>query len=337
MESTIDQIRALDGMPPVAQPAQAPPAQAIPVAPAVETPAPAEVPVAATPVETPVAPPVAPIVQPDNFELAELRNKLAQYEAKANLSPFASDLVKRVNDIAASGASLNEIQRFIEIQSIDVTGLDDETAIKAAWKLENPAFNDQEIDALYQDRFGADEDDSNAVLLASARRKGEALGARTKLAEAKVNSVPEGVRQQELQAAKFEQAKTAWAPVVTGLGSSLDMSVNDEGVEVPFRYNVPDAILTEARAKATEWAASNQVPFTQEGAKQIEAFIELSVWAAKGAEIKKALVRNAYELGTKAVKVAVSGPPVVNAQFQPPGGQVSIIDQIKALDMQVSH
>lgn len=341
MESTndtINQLRAQDGFrpnPTVAEPVVAPVA-AEPVA--QPTPTPIPEPVAAAPVAPPPVPvdtpPVPPVVQSAEApEIAELRNKVAEYEAKMNLSPFANDLVKKVNQIIASGGSLNEVQRFIDIQSIDLSSLDDEKSIKTAWRLENPAFSNEEIDALYQDKFGADEDDSNAVLLASARRKSEALVAKAKLAEQKVNSVPEHVRQAELNANRFEQAVLSWTPQVAQLGNTVDLTVNDEGLEVPFQYSVPQELLGSIRQEATKWAAANNIPLTQEGQKQVSKFMELAAYAQKSAEINKALVRNAYEAGVKATKAAEAGAPVGSPQFQPPADAYQdTIEKMKQAD-----
>lgn len=338
-DQIIDQLKAMDGGKPFVAPAQPAP-EAAPEAPIV-----AQEPVAqpaAQPAPEPPAqepPAAAPVQQQTSvaeLELAQLKTKLAEYEAKSNLSPFASDLVKEINKLASTGASTAEISRFIELQSMDVSSMDDDTAIKTAWKLENPALNDKEIDAMFRKKFAADEDDEDATVLASAERKTAALGARAKLTEKKVSSVPESVRQAELQQARVEQAVATWGNITNSLSSEIDFTTDIDGVAVPYKYSIPETLLAGYRQKAAQWAAQNDIPLTEQGAAQVNKFIEICVWGEKGNEIREAIVRNAYQAAAKAVKAQEAGAPAATPSVEPPApsGPEDVINQLKAMDRQ---
>lgn len=335
----IDQLKAIDGGKPYVAPTpEAQPAPEAAPAPAVtiETPVVEAAPVAAPAVtETPAAAPVQ-TTSGAELELAQLRTKLSEYEAKSQLSPFASDLVKEINRLASTGASPTEISRFIEIQSLEVSSMDDDTAIKTAWKLENPALNDKEIDAMFRKKFSADEDDEDAMMLASAERKTAALGAKAKLTEKKVSSVPESARQAELQQARIEQAQAAWGPITGALGNEIDFTTDVDGAQVSYKYSIPEPLLAGYRQKAAAWAAQMDIPLNEQGAAQVRKFIEICAWGEKGDEIKDAIVKNAYQAAVKAVKAQEAGAPAATPSMEPAAatGLEDTINQLKAMDRQ---
>ena len=99
----------------------------------------------------------------------------------APVDPFASDLVKKVNGLVSSGASVQDVSRFIEMQSIDTKSLSDIEAVRLHTSMKHPNLNPEEVDAI----IGIDPDDKSAG--ASAKLKVAAVAARQEIEKEKVS------------------------------------------------------------------------------------------------------------------------------------------------------
>lgn len=224
---------------------------------------------------------------------ADLESKVKTYEeentslkAKANTDPFASDYVKKLNDLYKSGANENQISAFVTLNKAGELdklspleakqmalqikhGLSSEEAsnyLKSSYKLD-PAEYDEETIKSETIRLKVDSQ-SDVEFLKS--HKAEV----SKLPENPVETQQKQLEQQRLDhLSKIEPiAKNAVHQVI------FKESINGKSGEDANLLDLPLSETSKAEVEATvrDWVNSNWqfIPNTEEGAKSIKEFAE---------------------------------------------------------------
>jgi hypothetical protein len=198
----------------------------------------------------------------EQFEaLKSASTKASEYEValqdyQQRIKP-ASPLIQKMNEMAERGASTEELQIFIGMQRIEPDQLDPLQAVRMAAKLENPDFDDAQIDAFLSIKHGlsayieGDEPSAkDSVALKLAQRE-----AVSKLKELKVNSeqpvsVQDRLKAEQEYAVKqsqvFELVKKATpeqAKFSVNEAISLDYSINEDAKKF-IQNSLADAILS---------------------------------------------------------------------------------------------
>lgn len=241
--------------------------------------------------------------------IAQERDSWQKQTAPAD--PFANDLVKKVNDLVSGGASVQEVSRFIEMQSIDTKSLSDIEAVRLHTSMKHPNLNPEEVDAI----IGIDPDDKSAG--SSAKLKVAAVAARQEIEREKVNLEPKTQIAKNADAIEGQQdialLEQKWSSITQKFIQTAPPSV---AVKEAFDFgNYESKIEFDdlARKNIAETAKTILVAakagFTQENlaqAMQMATAQEIGMNAQKyiGGIVKQC----ASEIWTAAMK-SVSGPP----------------------------
>lgn len=220
------------------------------------------------------------------------------------VAPYKTEEAKYVDELAAKGISLKTIAQYIDV---DPEKLDDTTAIKLATRLKNKGWEDKHVEADYQSKFIVDDTDPSVTethkTLIDANRIQAAQDSKAFLKEfigkqftAPVDTSAAAKQEQFNKAAEFwtTQAPSLVAPVSKVSGETELTLPGGKGeviTKVPYTFTVPENSLKEITDNAVRIAAANGIPNTEAGAKQVQAFIQQSVFAKHGSEITAAALR----------------------------------------------
>lgn len=182
--------------------------------------------------------------------------EIALQEYQQRIKP-ASPLIQKMNEMAERGASTEELQIFIGMQRIEPDQLDPLQAIRMAAKLENPDFDDAQIDAYLSIKHGLSayiegEDPSakDTVALKLAQREAVAKLKDLKVKSEQPVSVQDKLKaeqefaqrqQQVLELVKKATPEQAKFSVNDSL--SLDFSINQEAKSF-IQNSLAEAILS---------------------------------------------------------------------------------------------
>lgn len=216
------------------------------------------------------------------------------------VAPYKTEEAKYVDELAAKGVSLKTIAQYIDV---DPEKMDENSAIKLALKLKNSAagWEDKHVEAEFQTKFTVDDTDPSVTdthkILIDANRKTAAQESKAYLKEfigkqftAPVNTTAEAQAQAVQKATDFwtAQSTSLVAPLSKVSGETelkLPGGKGEVATKVPYTFSVPENSLKEITANAVRLAAHNGIPNTEEGVKQVQSFIQQSIFAKHGHEI----------------------------------------------------
>lgn len=256
-------------------------------------------------------------------ERDQFASKIREYEAKQSISPYASPLAEKVNAMLASGAQLPEVQRFIEMQSLDVETMSGTDAYKRQLSLKYPTLNAQQIDLLVQDEFGLNVEEGeqpNQVALLKLEKAG--LDAKEFLRQQKVAAEnPQALQQRQQAEAQMSQLRNGWSQVVGKVAQNFSRDIRQkfDDSEYSFAYKYSPEALNAATQMAVEQAVVNKIPLDQNGYSQVVDFIHKMATAFDFENLQTALLSDAYAKARMQVTQSASGgaPPPVR-QATPP-------------------
>ncbi len=263
--------------------------------------------------------------------------KIRDFEAKASVSPYASDLVKKVDEMVRSGAKTQEVQRFIEMQSWDVDQMSPADAYKRQLSLKYPGLAPDKIELLVQDEFGlnvGEDEQPNPVALAKLERAG--MDAKAFLQQQKVAAEnPQAVLQRQQFEQQANQLRAGWSQIVGKVSQNLARDIKqkvDDG-EYTFQYKYPQEVLAQASQMAIEQAVANKIPLDQNGYQQVVDFVHTMATALDFQNLQTALLSDAFASAKMAAIKSTSGPaaPVARQAPPPANGQKPVLSDIEKL------
>jgi len=264
--------------------------------------------------------------------------KIRDFEAKQAISPYASDLVKKVDEMVRSGAKTTEVQRFIEMQSWDVEQMSPADAYKRQLSLKYPGLAPDKIELLVQDEFGlnvGEDEQPSPVALAKLERAG--LDAKAFLQQQKVAAEnPQAVLQRQQLEQQANQLRSGWSQIVGKVSQSLARDIKqkvDDG-EYTFSYKYSPEVLAQASQMAVEQAVANKIPLDQNGYQQVMDFVHTMATALDFQNLQTALLSDAFASAKMAaIKSTAGGPAPVARQAAPPtnGQQKPAMPDIRQL------
>lgn len=204
---------------------------------------------------------------------------------------FENELVDKLNSMYKSGATDEQIYRFLEMQKIDIDAMSDMDVVTRMYKEEYPEFTPEEIQELIKDEFG----DLEEVRGKAKLRKAAADG-RSKLAEMKVNvSEPESVRKQKAAQSELESKFKNWNVVTNSLYGKkekheVNLTVGDQKVNIPI--SIPEDVRGKLSVEIAKYAVQNNIPPTKEGMAHLQEYAERSMMFLYGKQILETLFRD---------------------------------------------
>lgn len=256
-------------------------------------------------------------------ERDQFASKLREFEAKSQVSPFASPLAEKVNQMLSSGAQLPEIRRFIEMQSLDVETMSGTDAYKCQLSIKYPTLNAQQIDLLVQDEFGLNVEEGetpNPVALLKLERAG--LDAKEFLRQQKVAAEnPQALQQKQQAEAQALQLRNGWSQVVGKVTQDFSRDIRqkfDDG-DYSFKYKYSQEALDAATKMAVEQAVANKIPLDHNGYGQVVDFIHKMATAIDFEKLQTALLSDAFaKARIQVTQSTAGGPPPPVRQAAPP-------------------
>lgn len=249
--------------------------------------------------------------------------KVREFEAKQNVSPYASDLSKKVDEMLRSGAKVQEVQKFIEMQTWDVDNMSAADAYKRQLSLKYPGLAPDKIDLLVQDEFGlnvGEDEQPNPVALAKLERAG--LDAKAFLQQQKVAAEnPQALLQRQQAEQQATKLRQGWSQIVGKVSQDLarDIKQKLDGGEYSFQYKYSKEALATATQMAVEQAVANRIPLDQNGYQQVVDFVHTMATALDFQNLQTALLSDAFASAKMAaIKSTAGGPAPVARQATPP-------------------
>lgn len=226
-------------------------------------------------------------------EFDQVRQERDHLSQLSELSPFENDLVKQVNTLFKSNASMEEVQQFISIQSLDVDNMDNLEALKLHLKKElGPQYTQSEINALIEEKiedFGDLEDEDNYI--GRAKLKQAASLAKQELAKMKVDiGLPESVKKQRQEQEAYTRRLTKWNDVNSQLlGSKSTHSISYElpsGDKGSIDFPVEKEVMLQFAAAAANAAAASGLPIDRKSYDEgIMPYVDQLIWGKYGPQI----------------------------------------------------
>lgn len=244
-------------------------------------------------------------------KFGELNTKYQELEAKSKISPYASDLVKELNEMQGKGATLEQMEFFLGLQKIDLATIDDAKAIKLAKKLSLSGLSDEDVQQWYEDTYGVASEGETLSGAQKVKIGEDAKAARENLAQVKKDAgQPPAVLQQKQAQERFQKAYNWWGNVMEKTfgqkekhSTEVSLGKDKDGNESVLKYDFP--IPAETRkiiaAEVAKNAAKNGWLNNQEGYAQAQELAEVMLWAKHGKEMLVNAVRHAKSNVTQQV------------------------------------
>lgn len=282
---------------------------------------------------------------------SELETSYNSLKAKAEVSPYANEMVEQINSLYKQGASEAEVRHFLALQSMDFSAMSDRDVILEQRLRKSPkGVTKEDLMAVLEDDYRGmlpdpDDEDSKGNPSLAAKFKIEAAMARQELEGLKVKSaVPESVQQVRAQQQRMQELSGKWHQVLNALINSrkeIPFAFKDEKARLDYSYNFPvptdqnQAIIEQA----VNYMIQNQVPLTEQGLDTAMQFVERARFMAFGPQMIEAAVRHAVAQAAQTNAQAYAGlnnfamPTATVSGINPnvaenPGGGVTL-DQIR--------
>lgn len=239
---------------------------------------------------------------------SDLDKRYQELDAKSKISPYASDLVKELNEMQSKGATVEQMEFFLGLQKIDLATIQDANAIKLAKKLTLGGLTDEQVQEWYQDTYGDGE-----TLTGSQQVKilEDAKAARETLAQVKKDAgQPPAVLQQKQAQEQFQKRFDFWGNVMQktfgqkeklSIESSLGKDAQGQESLLKYDFPVPAETRKEVALAVAKHAAANKWGNNEEGYKAAQNLAESMVASRHWKEIVANAVRHAKSNVTQAV------------------------------------
>lgn len=245
-------------------------------------------------------------------QLPVLQQQMAELQQKIAVDPFANPTAKKVNELLAKGASPAEVAHFLHLQNVDTTQLKPLDAVRMATKVENPTFDDAEIDAHLADLGletyvdGGDPTARDSIRLKKAHEAAVRTIENMKVASANPTTIAQGAPQANQEA--LRTAYTGVAASIIGQNKTVTIGEGADALQYPIDANTlahAQKYLIDA-AVAGEWDAT-----TAEGAQLAQQRLSQFIYSVHGPEIMKAAMQHSAAIAKReAVKATAGAAPV---------------------------
>lgn len=275
----------------------------------------------------------------DVLSLLEQRNKAAdleakyrELEAKASQSPYASPLIAKMNEIVQGGGSAAELQKFMQMQSLDVDGMSEADAYKTHLSMKYPTLSSAEIQALVDQEFPVDEE-GNLNLAAQAQLKLKGIQAKDDLRAMKVAAENPEATQQRQQAEQRAQmlgngwkqvlGAAFWSPNQMGgvdpkLTYKVEMPIDGAGTYT-LDYKFSKEALEKVMPMAVSYAVQNGISLDQQGATSLMSIAQQMAIMADFDKFLKTTLTDMYSsVAKQEVRRSAGSQPPPAQQGRPP-------------------
>ncbi len=241
----------------------------------------------------------------------------AQYEAdkvRFETERFASPLVKRIDEMVRNEAPLNQISKFISLQSLDLEKMSSEEKIKQRLSMEKPSFSPKEIDALFRRDFpaldeeaGDDERELREITLKEKALEAQAF-LEDQLAQAQDTKAIEAKAKRE---AEQKAAITRYETVASNLMKGLDkVTVGLDADEFKYGFDFPipknEDVNKGILSLAVSEAMKQGIPVSD--SERIKSIIQETTEMVYHRQIREAMIRDNWANSKRQAVVANSNP-----------------------------
>lgn len=176
---------------------------------------------------------------------------------------YANETLEQLDKFVRDGWSVEE---FLEVRSKDYESLDDKEAVKQMMMFEDKSLTREEVDLLFEDSFGYDEDvDSERdVKLKNIKLKKEAQKAKESLKNFQQTYQPKAVVQNK----QYEEVQQKWQ------NSINDIKINEISVGESFKYQVDESDLISAKSDVSDLSSYFKKYIGPDGKENISRLVE---------------------------------------------------------------
>lgn len=215
-------------------------------------------------------------------QLATANQELATAKALQEVSPFANDQIKKLNELTMGGATPEQIDLFNKIQPIDVKALSPEEAKKLALQFDHK-LSASEAETMIKSSYKLDESihDKEIVDAEKIRLKVDAQKDFKYLEDLQVKAAENPANAQKQQTENLVKEYTAKvAPIAKSIQDSLTAikGVNLNGKEGAEAITIDLPISDESRSKisdlVTQYAVANNIQLNDQGLAHLNEFAQ---------------------------------------------------------------
>ena len=263
----------------------------------------------------------------DAGRASQLEQKIREYEANAKISPYANPAVERINNLMKEGKGIQDVAKYLELSSLDLTTMQPIEAIRRHYALNQPGIPAELIDGLIENDLGFDPSDPEAELTsaqkASLWKKQQDAVSFLKDQQLSADN-PQAVQAAQEQQQIAQRNVQTWSEVIPTmkLDQKFEFQVNDQVIEL--QYQPSAGAVEQARQMAIATIAGNPLAFpaTREQSPIIKDMIDKFLLITDAEKIKDAIFKHAYATATEEVTQRLSGNKAALNRPQPQQQQI---------------
>lgn len=230
----------------------------------------------------------------------ELQTKYNKLELDSKVDPFADDFVKGLNDLVKNGATANQREAYVKLNSVDFDALSPEDRVKLSYELKD-GLTAHEARVSFDDEFsinerdyeidedGDEEKQKNDIVRQIEKEKirlkkeSNIAGTYLKDYRKEISAKPEN--QLEKQWKEYEPKTKEIASGIANSYSGFEIANGKEGddarkysIAVPedFKKQIPKIVENYL---AGQFASEQPVTLNEQGINQIKSYIDLTLKA----------------------------------------------------------
>lgn len=251
----------------------------------------------------------------DAGRIGDLQQRLNAMESQAKISPFATPMVERINNMQREGRSAADIAAFVQLSTLEVDKLPALDAIQRHYQMSKsgPGWTEDLIKGQIANDLGFDLDTDEADLTIRQRarlhEKHEEAVAGLKKQQVSAEN-PEAVQAAQVVRQRHEQTVGGWKEVIPSLAAEHKITgkVADD-VETSLNYKPSPEAISAAQAMVLQTVASNPdaFPLNKQTAEQLQGLYQQFIALTDQARRDETLFRHAYAQGMEFAMQRSSG------------------------------
>ena len=237
-----------------------------------------------------------------------LKSENDSYKAAAAVSPFASPLMKSLNQLAADGRDTGSLINYLTLQGQDFDNMSSEDAIKWQKKMAMPRWNQQDVNDWFSEKYAMpddyDEDRPRKERMRQLNLDEAAESARKELNQMKADAGKPDEAKLQREAAMQQRQKDVALIAENTLNGLKEIKFSHkfktgDGQEIPYELPYVPKIDPQLRAYivnsvAQSYQGRSDFQLNAEGRQKIENDVRLLTEKFLSDDNKKAIVEDAW-------------------------------------------
>lgn len=249
-------------------------------------------------------------------ETANLKQGNEDLQNRLSASKIPNQFIQELIEMTNGGATEGDIKAFMSVQLVPTDGLNDAQLVKEKMRFEKPYLNPGEIDALFDEDYGAKgtEENARAKILREAKIKDAGAQAKAFFNDKKRNLSSENLTKlNQANQERRAQLKTDWGHVVETLNNKQPLkivhAINEENLNYKFEYTPDEGEFQNRLNEAlVDYAVGAGIPMDETGKQAIFEMRELLTLKEKWQEIIGHVIRDVNAKNLESTVTSNAGP-----------------------------